>query len=118
MSEPKPAQECGQGDYRNQECAAEVGRDHDWLARETIDPGARDESKAKPGSSSATRSTLMADGDASSRRIAVKGSAVRVTSDPKVETVAAPHRLTKLALRRRAPRCMNDARPMQTNRRG
>jgi hypothetical protein len=48
----------------------------------------------------------------------VKGRAVRVTSDPKVETVAAPHRLTKLALRRRAPRCMNDARPTETNGRG
>src|SRR5215213_1019380 len=68
----------------------------------------------KPGSSWAMRSTPRAAGDASSRRMAVKGRAVPVMSDPKVETVAAPHRLTNLAFRQRPPFRMMDAMPVQT----
>ena len=74
--------------------------------RSTQAPATRPKTKA--GSSSAiaqhARSRLA---EASRSRMAVKGSAVRVTSDPKVETVAAPQRWTKSAFRQRPPRCMS-----------
>ena len=45
--------------------------------------------------------------------MAVKGRAVRVTSDPKVETVAAPHRWTNLEFPQRPPRTMLNAMPVR-----
>ncbi len=55
----------------------------------------------KAGSSSAMRRAPRSAAEASSSRMAVKGIAVRVISDPKVETVAAPQRWTKSAFRQR-----------------
>ena len=52
----------------------------------------------------ALNSALKAAGEASSRRMAVNGRAVRVTSEPNVEIVAAPQRLTKLEFRQSPPR--------------
>ncbi len=63
------------------------------------------------------RSIPIADGEASSKRMAVKGRAVRVTSDPKVETVAAPHRWTNLEFPQRPPRCIKIAMPLRVKRR-
>ena len=47
MAEPEPAQKRRHRNGGDEQRATEVGRDHDWLAPRTIDPGAGHESNEK-----------------------------------------------------------------------
>src|SRR5262245_4812735 len=58
----------------------------------------------KPAARWVTDSSAMSTGDAASTRIAVNGSAVRVTSEPKSDTVCAAHSHPKAGLPARRPR--------------